>query len=69
VTLGESTRDAGSLADARLALARVLWRSRIDRKAAEDLAKNARDGLASAGPLYRRELAEADAWLKDRRRR
>ncbi len=66
VALLEQESVEEKLADAQLALARVLWSDPPQRPRAHRLAKQAREGYARAGAAG--PLAEAETWLAERPR-
>ncbi|MCX4241927.1 serine/threonine-protein kinase [Paraliomyxa miuraensis] len=58
--LGEAFR-----AEARLTLAKALWDEPGTRDEAVTLARAARDGFAGYGAVFRSDLDEAEAWLRE----
>ena len=54
------------IGEARLGLARALWPDRKSRARALKEARAAIEDLTAAGPSYKPELAEAQAWLRER---
>ena len=54
------------LAKTRFALSRALWSAMRDRDRALKLATRARDGFAGAGQGVKADLADVDAWLRQR---
>ena len=54
------------LGEARFGLAKALWPDRRAKARALELARGAVEDFTAAGPAYSSQLAEAQAWLRER---